>query len=50
MEKNIENKAIKTQATKEIFSFPEYGEAIEAESQDQAREILMAKLASKKSK
>jgi hypothetical protein len=42
MEKKIENKAVKPEATKEIFSFPEYGVSIEATSQEEAQEKLQA--------
>jgi len=39
----IENKAIKPSETKEIFSFPEFGESIEAGSQEEARKLLKEK-------
>lgn len=40
----IENKAIKPSETKEVFSFPEYGESIEANSQEEAKKLLDDKL------
>lgn len=42
--KGIENKAVKPAENKEIYSFPEYGESIEASSQEEAKKLLDEKL------
>ena len=40
MEKHIENKAVKPEATKEVFSFPEYDISFEATSVEDAQAKL----------